>query len=90
MIELKKEYENVGFFVKHNFIDEDHVKKIVNEINNLKNNVDFYYDKKGGLRRIERLYNKSEALKLVNNKAMDLLKKVFDTEFVIFKDKFNA
>ena len=90
MIELKKKYEDDGFFAKYHFIDKDHVREIVEEINNLKDNVDFYYDKKGGLRRIERLYNKGEALKSVNNKTMDLLKKVFDTEFIIFKDKFNA
>ena len=90
MIELRKKYEDDGFFVKHHFIDKDHVREIIKEINNLKDNVDFYYDKKGGLRRIERLYDKGEALKSINNKAINLLKKVFDTEFFIFKDKFNA
>ena len=85
MENLKKEYENFGFFKLENVFDKIFIKKIIDEINSCKelacvkifnkenkriihNNVDVYYDKKGSLRRIERLYDKGEALKTINKK----------------------
>ena len=56
MINYKNEFKNCGFFKVENFIDKTLVKKIIDEINSVKNknNVDIYYDQKGSLRRIER------------------------------------
>ena len=90
MENLRKEYENFGFFKIENVIDKILIKKIVSEIISVKKNVDIYYDKKGSLRRIEKLYDKGEGLKSVNKKILNLLKKIFNVEFTIFKDKFNA
>ena len=69
MNNFKKEFENCGFFKIESFIDKSLIKKIIEEINSVKNNVDIYYDQKRTLRRIERLYDKGEALKFVNKKA---------------------
>ena len=107
MENLKKEYENFGFFKLKNVFDKIFIKKIIDEINSCKelacvkifnkdnkriirNNVDVYYDKKGSLRRMERLYDKGEALKSTNKKILNLLKEIFNYEFTIFKDKYNA
>ena len=69
MNNFKNEFENCGFFKIENFIDKSLIKKIIGEINSVKNNIDIYYDQKGGLRRIERLYDKGESLKFVNKKS---------------------
>ena len=92
MINYKNEFKNCGFFKVENFIDKTLVKKIIDEINSVKNknNVDIYYDQKGSLRRIERLYDKGEALKLVNQKITEVLKNIFNFDLTIFKDKYNA
>ncbi len=90
MNKFNKKYSENGFLIEKNYFNKDDVNKITNEIQNLKKNVDLYYDKKGKLRRIERLYDKGESLNLANSKIMDLLKKIFETSFTIFKDKFNA
>ena len=90
MKNLKKAYENIGFFIKKNFFNKNQIKEIIKEINFLEENVDIYYDKKGNLRRIERLYNKGTNLNSTNEKILVFLKETFDFEFTIFKDKFNA
>ena len=90
MENLKKEYENFGFFKMQNAVDKILINKIINEINSVKKNVDIYYDRKDNLRRIERLYDKGEGLKAANKKILNLLKEIFNFEFTIFKDKFNA
>ena len=90
MENLKKEYENFGFFKMENAVDKILINKIINEINSVKKNVDIYYDRKDNLRRIERLYDKGEGLKAANKKILNLLKEIFNFEFTIFKDKFNA
>ena len=66
MENLKKEYENFGFFKMENAVDKILINKIINEINSVKKNVDIYYDRKDNLRRIERLYDKGEGLKAAN------------------------
>ncbi len=90
MENLKKEYENFGFFKMENAVDKILINKIINEINSVKKNVDIYYDRKDNLKRIERLYDKGEGLKAANKKILNLLKEFFNFEFTIFKDKFNA
>ena len=90
MKNFKSEFENCGFFKIDTFIDKILVDKITEEINSVKNDVDIYNDQKGSLRRIERLYDKGEKLKLANRKILELLKNIFNFELTIFKDKFNA
>ena len=46
--------------------------------------------KNNKLRRIEKLYNKGEYLNDLNNQILKYIKDLFNKEFVIFKDKFNA
>ena len=74
MENLKKEYDNFGFFKIEDVVDKILIKKIVSEIISVKKSVDIYYDKKGSLRRVERLYDKGEGLKSVNKKILNLLK----------------
>ena len=78
MENLKKEYDNFGFFKIEDVVDKILIKKIVSEIISVKKNVDIYYDKKGSLRRIERLYDKGDSLKAVNKKILNLLKEIFN------------
>jgi 2-aminoethylphosphonate dioxygenase len=90
MKSLRKEYSDYGFFIKQNFLDIHSVEKIIDEIGALKENIDIYYDKKGNLRRIEKFYNKGESLLSANKKISIFLKEIFNIDFTIFKDKFNA
>ena len=86
------EYVKIGYIVKKNFINNKLLKKTLSEIELIKHNkdVDLYYDQKGLLRRVERIYDKGESLKKIDKKAKDLLREVFGFDFVIFKDKFNS
>jgi len=86
---LKKEFEKKGFFVCKNFFSEDFNFNLINEIYSSSDN-DKYYDGNNILRRIERLYDKGVNLKKLNEKILNLLKNIFNEEFLIFKDKFNA
>lgn len=85
------EYIEIGYFVKKNFIGTDLIQNALNEIESLKNSkeVDLYHDQKGLVRRLERIYDKGEALKKIDKKAKNLLKEIFGFDFTIFKDKFN-
>ena len=87
--ECFKKYKNEGFFIIQNFLEKKLVLKIIKEISDAKN-VEKYFDKKKRLRRIEKLYNKGKHLKSVNIMLKDLLKKIFNKQFCIFKDKFNS
>ena len=87
--DLKKEYSQKGFFTIKNVLKKFKINELNNEIE-IANNVDKYFDKKGKIRRIERIFNKGENLYNLNIKILELLKKVFEEPFTIFKDKFNA
>ena len=89
MNNFKKEFDKTGFcIIKKNF-EIQFIEKIIEEVNNAKR-VDKYFDKNGKIRRIEKLYNKGENLKILNNKILSTLKNIFGKDFTIFKDKFNA
>lgn len=87
--DLKKEYSQKGFFTIKNVLKDFEINELNNEIE-ITNNVDKYFDKKGQIRRIERIFDKGENLYNLNLKILELLKKVFEESFTIFKDKFNA
>jgi len=88
-LDLKKKFDNEGYFVLKNFINEDFISHLVDEINNSPNTVK-YFDNLKNLRRIEKLYNKGQYLISMNEKILTFLKDIFDKDFLIFKDKFNA
>ena len=87
-LELKKKFDNDGYFVFKNFLSKDFIVKLIEEINNAPNTVR-YTDNSNNLRRLEKLYDKGKNLIDLNKKISILLKNIFNKEFLIFKDKFN-
>lgn len=83
------EFEERGYFVIRNVVKKNILKKIMNEIKVAKK-VDVYLDQKKNIRRIERIFNKGSKLREINNKFIKILGKIFQTEYLIFKDKYNA
>ncbi len=88
-LEFKQSYNDDGYFVLKNFVSKDFILKITNEIENSKDSVK-YFDNQNNLRRIEKLYDKGVSLIELNEKILQILKKVFNRNFLIFKDKFNS
>lgn len=88
-IDYFKSFKENGFCIINEIINDDFIKTLKKEIISL-NNVEVYYDRKNNLRRIERLYNKDKNLKILNDKILNILNKIFKEEFIIFKDKFNS
>ncbi len=88
-INYKKDYNEKGYFVVRNIFDRNTINTVISEIDIAKN-VEKYTDKKGNLRRIERLYDKGEYLKKINSSVLNILDKIFNQDFTIFKDKCNA
>ena len=89
ILDFKQKYETDGYFIVKNFVKKDFIFKLLDEINNSPDTVK-YFDNSNNLRRIEKLYDKGENLIDLNKKILTLLKNVFDRDFLIFKDKFNA
>lgn len=92
MKNLLETYNNNGYFIQTNFFDQEFIESLLKDIEIAKNkkDADIYLDRNGLPRRIERLYDKSENLKLLNLKISEFLEKVFKKSFLIFKDKFNS
>ena len=88
-LNYKKNFDSDGYFICKNVFNKDFIHQLINEINNSKNSIK-YFDNFKNLRRIEMLYDKGNKLKDLNRKISTLLNNVFDEEFLIFKDKFNA
>lgn len=93
MTQAQKRYYNIysrdGYFLYKNLLSKKIINKIIKEIK-LAKNTDKYYDTKNNLRRVEKLYNKGKNLILLNKKILNLMKSIFNENFIIFKDKFNA
>lgn len=87
--DYKEKFDNDGYFVFKNFVDKKFIIQIINEIDKSKNTIK-YLDNNDELRRIEKIYDKGKNLLLLNKKISILLKEVFNEDFLIFKDKFNA
>jgi ectoine hydroxylase-related dioxygenase (phytanoyl-CoA dioxygenase family) len=85
----KKDFETKGYCVIKNAINISSIPQIFNEIENAKN-TEVYTDKKGNLRRVERLYDKGKKLLELNLVVSNLLHEIFNEKFLIFKDKYNA
>ena len=88
-LDHKKNFDINGYFIFKNFLSKDVVSKLIYEINTA-SDIEKYFDKTNNLRRIEKLYNKGKNLIYLNNKILVLLKDIFETNFTIFKDKFNS
>ena len=88
-LDYKKKFDKDGYFICKNFFDKDFINHLINEIIASHNTIK-YFDNLENLRRIEKLYDKGIELKNLNEKILALLKNVFNEEFLIFKDKFNA
>ena len=86
---IKKDFETKGYCVIKNAISINNIPQIFDEIENAKD-TETYTDKKGNLRRVERLYDKGEKLLELNLTVSHLLHEIFDEKFLIFKDKYNA
>ena len=87
--DFKEKFKNDGYFVIKNFVDENFISNLIEEIKNSKN-TDKYFDNANNLRRIEKLFNKGKYLINLNKKISIILKNVLDKDFLIFKDKFNS
>ena len=83
------QFQEKGYFKISNFFSKTLIKDLNEEVVKAEN-VDRYFDKNQKLRRIERLYDKGVSLNKLNNKLLEFLSSLFDKNFVIFKDKFNA
>ena len=88
-LNYKKQFDDSGYFICKNFFQKNFVLQLVNEIENSKDTVK-YFDNFNNLRRIEKLYDKGNKLKNLNEKISSLLSNIFGEQFLIFKDKFNA
>lgn len=95
----KKEFDNKGYLVISNFLNNDLSrklkKKIIDSEKNNNNDIYRYYsrsikNRKLILNRIENLYlNDRDVRKILSKKVSKLFKKLFKGNFHIFKDKVN-
>tara|TARA_B100000282_G_C31707189_1_gene479286 strand:+ start:676 stop:1419 length:744 start_codon:yes stop_codon:yes gene_type:complete len=86
---LKEKFNQSGFFVCKNLFDKIFLNNIVKEIS-LAEDTQKYFDNNNNLRRVEKLYNKGKFLEKLNLRLIQLLKNIFEEDYIIFKDKFNA
>jgi len=89
ILKHRNEYSKHGYTIVKKIFSKDMAKDISDEIN-VAVNVKKYYDQKGTLRRIERVFDKGKTLKNINDNILILLSKIFEKDFTIFKDKCNA
>tara|TARA_B100001063_G_scaffold239867_1_gene264036 strand:- start:389 stop:1132 length:744 start_codon:yes stop_codon:yes gene_type:complete len=88
-IKYKLKFNEDGFFICKNIFDKNFIQEILDEIYLATDTVK-YFDHNKNLRRIEKLYDKGVALRALNDKLIFLMKEIFQEDFLIFKDKFNA
>jgi|TARA_B110000027_G_C16094041_1_gene289857 ectoine hydroxylase-related dioxygenase (phytanoyl-CoA dioxygenase family) len=88
-LKLKKNFSDNGFFICKDVFKKEFIFKLIDEINSSKDTVK-YFDNSNNLRRVEKLYDKGDFLKTLNDKISILLETIFEKKFLIFKDKFNA
>jgi ectoine hydroxylase-related dioxygenase (phytanoyl-CoA dioxygenase family) len=88
-VDLKSTFDKKGYFLIENFFDKKILSSLIKDIET-SDDVDKYFDQANKLRRIERLYNKTDLLNKVNNDILNILEKIFGTKYTIFKDKYNA
>lgn len=84
-----REYSQKGYFTIKNVFSSADIYVLKNEIQ-IANNTDKYFDKNGEIRRIEKIFNKGKKLNFLNKEIIKILKNLFNEDYIIFKDKFNA
>lgn len=84
-----REYSQKGYFTIKNVFSAADIYVLKNEIQ-IANNTDKYFDKNGEIRRIEKIFNKGKKLNFLNKEIIKILKNLFNEDYIIFKDKFNA
>ena len=89
MNKFQQIFNKKGYFIQRNIFSNEFIDNLIDEISKIKN-ANFYYDTQKKLRRIEKLYDKGKYLKELNNLILSKLLDIFNEEFLIFKDKFNA
>ena len=89
MNKFQQIFNKKGYFIQRNIFSNEFIDNLIDEISKIKN-ANFYYDTHKKLRRIEKLYDKGKCLKELNNLILSKLLDIFNEEFLIFKDKFNA
>ena len=89
ILDLKSNFSKNGYLVIKKNFENNLTNKIIKEIDDADGTIK-YFDGKGIIRRIEKIYDKGKELKNLNQKILVLLKSILDEEFIIFKDKFNA
>lgn len=82
-------FNQKGYFIQKNIFSNQFIDNLLNEIKEIKD-ANFYYDSNKKLRRIEKLYDKGKYLNELNNLILSKISQIFDKEFLIFKDKYNA
>lgn len=84
---IKNQYKKCGYIIIKKVFDKESISKVISETKSC--NGTFYYDDNENIRRVEQIYKKGNNLKKLNNKLLLLLKKIFQKDFIIFKDKLN-
>ena len=88
-LDYKKKFDKYGYFIFKNFLSKIFVLKLIDDINKA-SYTEKYFDNTNKLRRIEKIYDKGKNLIDLNNKILIFLNDIFETNFTIFKDKFNC
>ena len=87
--DLKKQYDQKGFFILKNAIEVNILELAYQEIISSDQTI-IYNDRLDKIRRIERIYNIGPNLININETILDYLSKIFSEKFYLFKDKYNA
>ena len=83
-----KMFKKIGYCKINQVFNKDFINKIKKDINKIKKKGS-YKDKFNKLRRIEKIYNKTNNLKKLNNTIKKLIFKILKINLEIFKDKCN-
>ena len=89
MNRIKDILDKTGYHILSGLIDKNLVKEIKKDIFKIKD-VSKYKDRLGNLRRIEKIYDKTTNLIKLDNLIRKELNNIYDEDFIIFKDKYNA
>lgn len=86
---LRDEYATKGYCIGRNIIKKEALEAAYQEIIS-SDRTSVFKDQSGLLRRIESIYDKGPNLININNTFLEFLNLLFNEEFLIFKDKYNA
>ena len=86
---LQQIFNKKGYFVQRNIFSNEFIDNLIDEINKIEMQI-FIMTHIKNLEELKKLYDKGKYLKDLNNLILTKLLDIFDKEFLIFKDKFNA